>query len=83
MLWDRTILLTVIYEALLIGFWFIDHAYAVPIPHLPSPNCHTQVSIKMVLPLRRRHEHVIRHLWVSLAHIVSQILIDRGWLQGT
>jgi hypothetical protein len=24
---ERTILLTIIYEALLIGFWFIDHAY--------------------------------------------------------
>ena len=26
----RTILLTIFYEALLIGFWFIDHAYVKP-----------------------------------------------------
>lgn len=26
----RTILLTIFYEGLLVGFWFIDHAYAGP-----------------------------------------------------
>lgn len=56
----RTILLTCIYEGLLIGFWFVDHGYAPLFPviiiRLMIDIPLLQPTTTMVLPLCRDHE---------------------------
>lgn len=59
----RIILLTVIYEGILVGFWFIDHGFV----QRPSPRrmllskAIVQTSSSMVLPVRGRNEVCIHH----------------------